>query len=310
MGDVNGCSVSEIGVCDCKAWLGARVAGYPGGEDFSSQHEGHEGRIGRKLDLVHSFHRVGALPLVGPHERAFATRDNTFMVSNWKPVTRWGFADGQEEKVNAWIDKAAETVKSIAPAKLWLVLHHEPENDVGSYGTPDEYRQMWRLVRDRFDAAGVDNVIWVMAYMNYPKWNSMVAKLYPGDQLVDWVMFNAYGSDSRPSYRKNVGGFIDYLDEISGGNVHPADKPLGIIEWGISADYGRVALDYFNEATESLDAAWAPRLKAHMIFDSPGHQGDGGLRVGYDAYGKVWQARQDAYNAFTGHSRFMCAGHG
>lgn len=300
-----GCPVTEIGVCECRAWLGARASNYPSVTDeFAAQHEAHEARIGRKLDLVHSFHRVGALPIAGAGEKKLAIRADTIMVSNWKPVTSWGYANGADKTVNAWIDKAAATLKELAPVKVFLTVHHEPENDVGKFGTPDEYRAMWALVRERFEAAGVDNVVFVMAYMNYPRWNELVPELYPGDDVVDWVMFNGYGSKARPSYRDNVKGFLHVLEGVGDA----MSKPLGVIEWGMSAKYGLPSLGYIRQATECLGEEWMAPLKAHMIFDSPGHERDGGLRVGYDAKGRMWKERQDVYNGFANHEVFSCRG--
>ena len=51
---------------------------------------------------------------------------------------------------------------------------------------------MWHNVRARFDALGVTNVVWVMNYMGWKDWNCVVKDLWPGNDYVDWVMWDPY----------------------------------------------------------------------------------------------------------------------
>src|SRR5207245_8574149 len=107
----------------------------------------------------------------------------------------WPSANGSNGTVNAGIDTFANSVKALNK-KVFITIHHEPENDVsgggsgcsglvyaGSSGTPYDYRAMWQNVRNRFDNIGATNVVWVMDYMNYPRWACLVNDLYPGYNL-------------------------------------------------------------------------------------------------------------------------------
>jgi len=307
------CDVNEILVNSCRPWLGARAAGYPQvGKDFKAQHEYHQERIGRRLDMVHAFASRRELPFSDSHVVDWATTQDSIVVHNWKPVRLWRDAGGDVAEINTRIDAAAQKIKQLAPKKVFLTLHHEAENDVGedpdvshqssgSCGTAAQYRGMWANVRARFDNLGVDNVVWFIDYMNYPKWDHLIPKLYPGDGLVDWIMFNAYGSNARPYLTVNINGFLAQLDkyEMSG-------KPLGVIEWGISKVDSNTAVSYVNQATEVLNFDKFPQIKAWMVFDSPGTHADPGLRLGYDDAGDPFPEKMAAYKAFVSHPAFSC----
>lgn len=310
------CAVDEILVNSCRPWLGARASDYPdAGGSLTEQHEYHEKRIGRPLDIAHTFAAVGQVPLSKDDEVAMAQRKDTWLFQNWKPTDKWAKAGGGDAEVDSHIDAAAESIKKIAPKQIFLTIHHEAENDVssdpdcevnsdGSAGTAAEYVQMWHNVQDRFAAKGVDNVVWVIDYMNYAKWDCLVPKLYPGDDAIDWIMFNAYGRGATPDFAANVDRFYSYLTELSGDGQNLLAKPWGIVEWGIRESTQEQAGSYYAQAAKTLDEERFPNLKAYMIFDSPGTHDETGLRVGYDDKGKLDPAEQQAYTDFANHPAF------
>lgn len=235
------------------------------------------------------------------------------MFVNWKPATRWKDAGGGNATVDKTIDRAAANIASLAPRKIFLTLHHEPENDVSSAsgcatkagasaGTPAQYRQMWRHVRERFDRKGIANVVWVMDYMNYKPWDCLVPQVYPGDRYVDWVMFNAYGTGRTPNYAANVDRFYQLLTRLSTVDRNLLAKPWGIVEWGMHDSTRAQARAYYDQAAAALDANRFPKLKAYLIFDSPGTHNQGGLRVGYDDSGAKDATEQDRYRRFANHA--------
>lgn len=310
------CTVDVRLVNSCRPWLGARAMGYPDvPSDQTSQARYHEERIGRQVDIVHTYAPVGKLPLASRSDRHFALREDTYLYQNWKPARRWRDAAGGNASINAHIDKAADAVKRLGDKKIFLTLHHEPENDVtragscytkpsASFGTAAEYRQMWHNVRARFDAKGVTNVVWVMNYMNYFRWDCVVPLLYPGDAYVDWIMFNAYGSHVRPDFATNVDRFSQLLTRLSTGGRDLLAKPWGIVEWGVYNATQEQAISYYRQATSALEADRFPNLHAYMIFDSPGAHDQGGLRIAYDDRGRFDPVEQDAYRQFANHPIF------
>lgn len=302
------CRVDDALVHSCRALLGARANGHPGVPDnFDAQHLHHARRIGRPIDLAHAFAAPGHVPFGDRHVVNW-TRNHTdaYLVHNWKPTFRWAEIDTQAALNRVRV--AARRVKHLRYRKIHLVIHHEPENDTAvaasrrGAGTPEEYRRMWRIVREIFDEEGCENALFGMAYMNYPKWDSIVADLWPGDDLVDWVWCNLYGSASRPDPEENLFHFTTLRARHSLG----MGKPLGVIEWGIHSAGRDAAVDYFDAATALLDKPVADIVKAWLVFDSPGTHNDGALRLAFDDQGKPHPEKLAAYRRFAHHRRFRC----
>lgn len=300
------CRVDELLVHSCRAMLGARASGYPTVPgNFDAQHIAHTRRIGRPIDLAHAFAPVGKVPFADRYVVNW-TRNHTdaYLVHNWKPVGRWGSVQTPEALVR--IRVAARRIKHLRYRKIHLVIHHEPENDTAASrkgaGTPAEYRRMWRIVREIFDEEGVGNALFGMAYMNYPKWDSLAADLWPGDDLVDWVWCNLYGSAHRPDPAEN----LDHFTALRSAHQLGDGKPLGVIEWGASGVTREAAVDYIDAATALLEDRAADAVKAWMVFDSPGAHEEGGLRLGFDDGGRPHPEKLAAYRRFAHHPRFQC----
>ena len=227
------CEISAEMVHSCRVLLGARAAGYPSVPDnFDAQHLAHGRRNGVTLDLVHDYAPAGQLPFEDRYTVAWARGHRSGrVVHNWKPVARWREADTPEARER--FRMAARRVR-LLDRPCSIIVHHEPENDLAqrgvrkaSSGAPEEYRRMWAVVREVFAEEGAHEVVWGMAYMNYPKWDALVPDLYPGDDLVDWIWCNAYGSPERPDLVENIGRFAALVDRHGIG----VGKPLGIAEW-------------------------------------------------------------------------------
>jgi Fibronectin type III domain. len=316
--DVPACEVSDKLVNPCRPWLGASANKYPQvTKGLRAQTEYHEQRIGKQLDIVHAYNAVNTTGLTAD-EQYFATRPSTILFLNWKPVDLWAKADGSNATVNANIDANAASIKALGDTKIFLTLNHEPENEVtgavagcsisgvGTAGTPDNYRAMWRNVRARFDALGVTNVVWAMVYMSQPSFGCMMDDLYPGNDLVDWIFFDNYGSGLLPSFEQNVGRMYDLLRNTSDAEHDFLSKPWGIAEWNINK--GQVtqqqSYDYYDEATAELAANRFPRLKAYLVFDSNANGSEN--RILYKDKGGMDPLRQQHYAAFA-HSPVFAA---
>ena len=308
------CEPSELLVNPCRPWLGATASSYPGvSSSPRAQLEAHEQRIGRQLDIVHTYHPPGSLPL-NADELYFIHRPNTIAFVNWKPAAVWADAAGGNAAVNAQIDQAADNIEAIAPQKILLTVFHEPENDVSAgncagnasgagAGSPTDYRNMWRNVHDRFAARGVDNVVWVMNYMGYSGWDCLVGELWPGNDLVDWVMFDPYGDAASTDFVANVGRFYDLLTRASDPTHDYLSKPWGLAEWGFFNATSELGVSYFDQARQALEAHTFPLLRAYIVYDAVDSAGNEN-RVAYTAGGVFDQARLDAYVAFANHPRF------
>ena len=311
------CQPNAILVNPCRPWLGASANKYP--EVIATlrpQIEYHEQRIGRQVDIVHAYNDPGAT--LTSDETYFATRPNTMLYLNWKPALTWADADGSDPATNASIDAMAQSIQALGSTKIFLAVSHEPEKNVsgspagctipgpGTAGTTDDYRAMWQNVRARFDALGVSNVVWVMNYMSFASYRCMDADLWPGNNLVDWVAFDNYGTGGQPSFVTNVGSMYDFLNSSSDAAHDYASKPYALAEWGIHGSNvtPQQTYDYSDQAKAAVEGQVFPNLKAYMVFDNSGPDGEEN-RVAYqngDVYDPV---RQQHYTAFADSSAFV-----
>jgi Glycosyl hydrolase family 26 len=304
-----GCTVSAVLVNSCFVWQGVASRDWQATHSWSlalgvSTYEAH---VGKRANIVHDYRLPGAV--LSAADLAYATRPDTYLYVNWRPVSRFADAAGGNPTVNHQIDAMARSIKAIAPKKLFLAVYHEPENNVSggatgcpSYktgandGTPAAYRAMWANVRHRFDALGVHNVVWVMNYMGYVRWDCMIDDLWPGNGLVDWVTFDPYlanGSD----FAAIVGRFYQVLTKTSNASHDYLAKPWGLSEFATRAPSRTDQHAYYANMKTALDQRLFPKLKMLMIWDAvdPNY---GDYRIGYDAHGYPDNTELADYRAY------------
>ncbi len=312
------CTVDAKLINSCRPWIGAAADAYPGitQYDFKAQILGHEARLGRQVDLPHHYIAPGAV-LSNSH-KYFINRADTYLMLNWKPVkdggpsNTWRDADGRDATVNANIDNLANSIKSVAPKKLFLTVFHEPENDVspggspgcgssityvGNMGTTAEYARMWENVRNRFDALGVSNVVWVFNPMGFDRYDCMVSELWPGNDRVDWITYDQYIYDSKEISNTGIGKFYTYLTNNSNATHNYLSKPWGLNEWGATASTPAVTYAAYNKMKVAFEANQFPKLQMYNIWDNI--VGSDNWQVQYNPVGVIDQAEQNAYNAFA-----------
>jgi hypothetical protein len=340
------CPLDAILVPTCPQGLlfGASPNGYePDDYDpsvFGPAHRefiGADTRYGRKVDIVHTYHPAGKQrpfdlkqPL-GQTERAYAAQGRIPLV-NYKPAADW--AAVARGDYNEQIKEVAALVKTV-PGKVMINLFHEPENDVrvsascrtkvGSdtdpKNSPADYRAMWRVVRKLFEDA--TNVIWVMNYMTLPDFECLVPEMWPGDDLVDWVAYDAYSSDGTAN---EITRFAAVLTNQQDCSVDPdtgakrrcyLDKPWMLAEFGVRPAYASQAQAraFYGNVSTMLDNNEVPNLRALVIFDSAADNGN--FQVGYQlpvkANGKPDPKgvpfpdpdEQAAFNALAQNKRFL-----
>ena len=302
------CVATDKFVNPCRPWLGAFGHGYPQvAGDLGSQVAFHEQRAGRAGDIVRGNYHVGA-EFLTPAEVSYARRPATILLINWKPSDDWGAAGGGNRKVNRVIDAMADSIRAVAPHKIMLVIAHEPENDVSSgtgcatkstasSGSPAAYRAMWANVQRRFTARQTTNVVWVMTYMGYERWDCLVPELWPGNRRVDWVMMDAYGTRARPHIDQSVGRFYRYLRGTSDTRHDFLSKPWGLGEFSIHGATRAQTYAYWDSVRAAVRNATYPKLKAYIVFDSSGGNADN--RVAYDINGVYDPVEQAHYTAFA-----------
>jgi Glycosyl hydrolase family 26 len=251
------------------AYLGAFVSPRPG-EDFQGAVHRLESAIGRKIVIDHQYSRWDvAIPTA--HQIWDASTGRLPFV-NWKaqrldgsPVPWRTIANGSDDE---WIMQRADALKAFG-SPLYLAFHHEPEDDLGTWGSPEDYAAAFRHIVDVFRSRGVSNVAFVWTVMTWtfdPRSGRDPDAYYPGDGYVDII-----GVDGYDWYPGRVGAPWESFEEIFERSNHFAtihDKPWMVVETGAQEDThqpGRKG-QWFRDIAATAKR-W-PLLKAVIYFDA------------------------------------------
>ncbi|MFB4423925.1 glycoside hydrolase family 26 protein [Streptomyces sp. QL37] len=199
------CAATATLVPPCGAWWGAYVP-YAENGSLKDAVYAFEERIGRKLDLLYTYHDMSDTALDGqlltPDEQILG-RDRLLMLAWESTVWRephhanWtedqlGWADIASGKHDREIiDPQARRIKAYGK-RVFLSFDQEVDARVGDAGTPEEYVAAHRHLHDRFEELGVDNVVWVWTVSGYLPSGKLFERLYPGDDYVDWIGMDQY----------------------------------------------------------------------------------------------------------------------
>jgi hypothetical protein len=248
---------------------------------------------GRTATIFHTYHKGNEL---------FPTRSEIAMTAdaahprvlllNWKIAYGSSWAKVAKGGQDRRIDVFAERVKAYGK-KFFLVLNHEPENDViakaGSGWEAKDFAAMYRHTILRLRAKGVSNAVNVMAYMGNERWMAQGwwKDVYPGDDVVDWIGLDSYVSAEKGYY--HYGRFGDLLDRApSGGGLgfykwattKHATKPLMVAEWGAYHRVGKTADKAPVYQSVLGELAKRPAIKAIVHFDTKrDDQGDRDISI-------------------------------
>jgi beta-mannanase len=273
------CLVGAKLVPSCGVLWGAAAGGFTGAPR-DAELKAWEKRSGRTSTIFHTYHR-GDEAFPTPAEIAM-TRDPAHprvLLLNWRVEYGSNWAAVASGKLDKRIDAFAARARAYGQ-KFFLVLNHEPEDDVrtapGSGMTAQNFRASFRHVISRLRADRVTNAVSVVAYMGNEKWmaRNWWKDLYPGDDVVDWIGLDSYVSAEKGYYHEGL--FHDLLDRRAAGGEgfyqwattrHPS-KPMMVAEWGVYHRVGRVVpkAAQFNSVRSEL--AKRPAIKAIVYFDT------------------------------------------
>jgi hypothetical protein len=257
-----------------------------------------ERKTGRSQAIFHGYHRGtnGVFPTA--HEKALAREPGRprILFLNWKPTgATWAEIARGDRTTDRFLDRLARHINTTYPERFFFTVHHEPEDDVreraGSGYAAADYAAMFRYVVKRLRAAGVDNLVTVLVHMAYAPLTSRpwFSRMYPGDDVVDWVGFDTYAySDAGYGH----GDFAELMNRRSGarGNwpgfynwatARYPHKPLMVAEWGVW--HSNRNPDHKASFYRSVGAqiGWFPKIKALVHFETPSNQ-------------KGWDSRVDS----------------
>lgn len=288
------CTPTDKLVNPCRPWLagfssdsGGLIADIEGKNGVAA---GLEPRTGKKLDVVRAYIPNGKFA-INKESKYFIDRPDTTLFTNYKPSIPWREGDGRNATINSQIDQMADSINANVPKykKIFLSIDAEPEDDVSALdpdtqnqcptqslkgktqsGTPQEYRDMWRNVRGRFNAKGAsEKVVWVMNYMGYKNWDCLVKPLYPGDDLVDWITWDPYVSNGS-TWNEEVSRFYTLLEQQTSPTHQFTSKPWGLAEYGSWQTSQEAVYKMYNDSQAAVEANTFPRLKLYSIFDGTG----------------------------------------
>ena len=233
------------------------------------------------MDIYHGYHSGNQLfPTSNEIALTQEPGKHHMLVLNWKPDVGKTWKQVAAGAVDAQIAREAAYLKTHFHKRFWLVIHHEPEDEVrtqpASGYTAADYRAMFRHVVKQFKARGVRNTLFTMVYMGYTGYMAKpwFRDLYPGDDVVDWVGYDPFAKSNIEDYSNLVNkvaaaeqdlgfpGFYDYSEKYF------PDKPLMLSEWAVlevPGDPGRKPAFYRSVAKEF---AKYPRIKAMSYYNA------------------------------------------
>jgi hypothetical protein len=279
------CPLNAILVPKCGRLFGA----YTKPEGSQSSEEAFvslQRRTGSHLRVLHFYH--GDAQLFPSDWEIRQSKKGHRLLLNWKPEGRHSWREVANGAQDSYIDREAAYLRQhYAHKKFWLVIHHEPEDEVrdqsGSGYTAKDYAAMFRHVEDRLRARGVRNAVYVMCYMGAEVHTvkSWYSDLWPGGRYVDWIAFDKY---SAPPMTPTSGDFKKLVNRHYGdGPFRGAyrwaqskwpHKPVMLAEWAASEDPqdGSWKARMFGTVPDGLRDM--PKLKLISYFNSPGYKGD------------------------------------
>jgi hypothetical protein len=274
------CTVSAKLVPSCGAWWGV-TPDVGARQDPAAVVRAYEHQIGRAVDFYHGYHSTNDLfPTASEIALTRQGGKHRMLVLNWKPDSGRTWKQVARGAADAQIAREAAYLKSHFTKKFWLVIHHEPEEEVktapNSGYTAADYRAMFQHVVTKFRADGARNVLFTMIYMGYTGYmiKPWFKDLYPGDKYVDWIGYDPFAKSNIKDYpalvnkvapaQQDLGfpGFYDYSAK------HFPDKPLMLSEWAVlevPGDPGRKPAFFKNVGQEF---AKYPRIKALAYYNT------------------------------------------
>jgi beta-mannanase len=273
-----GCSVNAILVPSCGAWAGASAPA-KGGHNPTVGVQEYESIAKSVPDILH-FYESGGGGFPSKLEISLAQRAGkqpSILFHNWQPAPNLTWRQIASGAANSAIDSVANSIKAY-PHKIMLAIAHEPENDMkltsGSGKTPEDYAAMFRYVVNRLRSQGVRNAVFVWNVMGFSGHAAYYDRLYPGNDVVDWIAWDAYGHKeqanftdymNRPAPSKNWPGMYTWATKKAPG------KPLMLGEWAYDIKGQPNAPQIIKTAANVLKTQY-PMVKAMVYWNSTTYQ--------------------------------------
>jgi beta-mannanase len=155
--------------------------------------------------------------------------------------------------------------------------------------TTTDYVDMYRHVVERLRTHDVDNVVYVMNYMGFERWAPIVDELYPGDDVVNWIAYDPYGSSAHTTFADMVDSANDagWPGFYSWAIERWPDKPIMLAEWGLDPEIQPAASTLLAQAPDTLRNDF-PNIKAAVYWNDKGRRVDARLRDTNETTERYW----------------------
>ncbi|CCH79196.1 conserved exported hypothetical protein [Nostocoides japonicum T1-X7] len=244
-----------------------------------------EAQAGRPFAFVYRFHDIndtiptddersivaqGKILHISIDSRDYASADRTSI--SWSEV-----ASG---KYDSSLLEQARGIASLG-VPVFVTFDHEPDQPAKvALGTGSDFVAAWRHVHDLFQQAGATNAVWVWVIMGWQPAMTRAATLWPGNDYVDWLSWEAYNQSGCQGGPIRISQYESFEDAIRVGydwfhTVGPkigidANKPMMISEAGsvLYWDDPAKTAQWYQNIPGVLEKY--PQIKAIGLWDHTG----------------------------------------
>lgn len=275
------CGVNAMLVPECGVLLGV-TSPTPDAVSLATS----EAALSRSVDFVYRFHwleddfpTAEERQLLDQGRMLHYSLDTDFKDPSSPYYLSWSeVADGAVD------DRLREIAQGVAslPDPVWMTFEHEADQqDRDWQGSGADFIEAWRHVQSIFDEEGATNAVWTWVVMGTPVRFDRAAEVWPGNDAVDWISWEAYDAAGCRSGGFNESQAVTFAQAF--GEFHhwyrtqgralgmSQDLPIMISESGSSRRPGR----------EEERAAWYaaipdvlkdhPDVKAIGLWDHTGN---------------------------------------
>jgi hypothetical protein len=236
----------------------------------------------RRFDVVYRFHDIDDV-IPTADEKKLVAQGRLLHVSVDArlfsgPRVQWSaIAAGQYD---AQLLRQAQGIAALRSPVFVTFEHEADQADKQIQGTGPEFVAAWRHVRDVYRAAGATNTVWVWVMMGTADSLPRAAKLWPGNDAVDWIGWDVYNPsgcrlgdvspDRYVSFADSARVFYSWLTDNQLSLGIDTTKPMMISETGsvLYADAARTAAWY---AAIPGALRTMPQIKSVSLFDHTGN---------------------------------------
>jgi hypothetical protein len=170
-----------------------------------------EKAAGRRYDIVYRFHDIDdEIPTA--EEKQLVADGRLLHVSVDARLfdgDRVSWADVADGRYDADLVRQARGLAQL-DTPLFMTFEHEADQQAKTdQGSGADFIAAWRHVHAIYDREGATNAIWVWVMMGTPVAIPRAARMWPGNDVVDWISWDVYN----PSGCRN--GAIDPEREVS-----------------------------------------------------------------------------------------------